>query len=106
MSALAPITLDQIDQVVADADKPVLVDLWAPWCGYCVRNMPLVEALAADHGDEVAVYGLNVDENPLAREAFGIQTIPSYVLFAGGERHVIRGSQTKKALLEAVRDAS
>ncbi|MBD3689566.1 redoxin family protein [Nanchangia anserum] len=106
MSNLEPIMLDELDARVAAADKPVLVDLWAPWCGYCMRNMPIVEELAKEHADEVEVLGLNVDDNPTARETFGIATIPSYVLFAGGTQHVIRGSQTKKALLQAIADAS
>lgn len=104
--ALNPISLADLDAAVADSPTPVLVDLWAPWCGYCMRNMPIVEQLADEHSDTVTVYGLNVDDHPEARERFGIQTIPSYVLFAAGTEHVICGSQTKKALLEAISEAT
>ncbi|MDU0969284.1 MAG: thioredoxin domain-containing protein [Actinomycetaceae bacterium] len=102
MTSLPPINLDEIEKVVAAADRPVLIDFWAPWCGYCLRNLPIVEQLAADEADRLSVYALNVDDNEGAREQFAIQTIPSYVLYVDGKMHVIRGSQTRKALLEAI----
>lgn len=106
MTLLPPISLDEIDAVVADASGPVLIDLWAPWCGYCTRNMPIVERVASEVAGKASVYGLNVDENPGARDRFGVRTIPSYVLFSGGQWRTIQGSQTRKALLEALNIAT
>lgn len=103
MSNLQPITLDAIEETVKQAGHPVLIDVWAPWCGYCMRNMPIVEKVADDVADRASVYALNVDENPGAREHFGIQSIPSYVLYAAdGSHEVIRGSQSRKALTQAI----
>ena len=105
MSKLPPISLEEIDGAVADADGPVLSDFWAPWCGYCMRNMPIVEQVAEDFAGRVSVYGLNVDDNEDARDAYGIRSIPSYLLIARGEKTVIHGSQTRKALTETLTEA-
>jgi thioredoxin 1 len=65
--------------------KPVLVDFWAVWCGPCRQVAPIVEALAKKWGDKVTVAKLNVDDVPSVAERYGIMSIPTLMLFKGGQ---------------------
>jgi thioredoxin 1 len=69
---------------VMKSDKPVLVDFWAPWCGPCQMMGPVIEELAKEMGDKVKVGKLNVDENPKVAEKYGIMSIPTVMIFKGG----------------------
>jgi thioredoxin 1 len=62
-----------------------LVDLWAAWCGPCLRIAPVIEQLAADYAGKVRVYKLNIDENPLTPGRFGVQSIPTLMIFKDGK---------------------
>ena len=81
------ITLENFEAVVvaASMQTPVLVDFWAPWCGYCRRIGPAVDALAAEYAGKVAVGKVNVDEQPELAEQFKVMTIPSLFVFQNGE---------------------
>jgi thioredoxin 1 len=70
---------------VLQADKPVLVDFWAPWCGPCRAIAPIVEELAKDFGDKVKFTKCNVDENPTTPTKYGIKSIPTLIFFKDGE---------------------
>ena len=61
-----------------------LVDLWAAWCGPCLRIAPVIEQLAADYAGKIRVYKLNIDENPLTPGRFGVQSIPTLMIFKDG----------------------
>jgi thioredoxin 1 len=73
------------DQVVLQAAGPVLVDFWAEWCGPCRRLTPTIEAVAVDYTTRARVVKLNVDAGPATAKRYGIQGIPTLILFSGGE---------------------
>lgn len=79
------VTKENFKTEVLEAKTPVLVDFWAPWCGYCRRIGPAVDALAAEYAGKVAVGKVNVDEQPELAEQFKVMTIPSLFVFQNGE---------------------
>lgn len=70
---------------VLQADKPVIVDFWAEWCGPCRMLSPILDDLAAQYADKVEVVKLNVDENPATAAKYGITSIPAVYVFKDGE---------------------
>ena len=86
------------------ADKPVLVDFWAPWCGPCRAMTPLVEKLAGEMGDQAVVTKLNTDENPNIAAELGITGIPTFMVFKSGEAvERVSGGMNYETLSELVK---
>jgi thioredoxin 1 len=73
------------DEVVIKADKPVIVDLWAEWCGPCRMVGPIIEELAKEYEGKAVIGKLDVDSNPAVTSKFGIRNIPTILFFKGGE---------------------
>ena len=85
MAAIAEVSDSNFQAEVLEADTPVLVDFWAPWCGPCRIVAPVLEQIADERGDELKIVKLNVDENQQTAAAFEVLSIPTLILFKGGQ---------------------
>ena len=85
MSKPVNITDDTFEQEVLQADKPVIVDFWATWCGPCKMIAPILEEVAAEYAEKVKVVKLDVDANNRTAGKYNIMSIPSLLFFKGGE---------------------
>lgn len=86
MSEVPAVTDTTFKDEVLDSAAPVLVDFWAPWCGPCRMVAPVVEEIAEQFKDTVKVVKLNTDENPNIASQYGIRSIPTLMIFKGGQK--------------------
>ncbi|MGJ3649597.1 thioredoxin [Sphingomonas sp. GlSt437] len=99
--ATKKISDDSFDSDVLKADKPVLVDFWADWCGPCKVIAPSLEEISDELADHVVITKANLDDAPEAATRFGIRTIPNLVLFKGGEEVARFSRAAPKSQLKA-----
>ena len=93
------ITNENFDELVLSSGKPVLVDFWAPWCGPCRMVSPVVDEIAEERSD-ILVGKVNTDEQPELAAKFGIMSIPTLLVFKGGElSNKAVGARPKDAIL-------
>jgi thioredoxin 1 len=96
MAALTEVTDATFEQEVTQADRPVVVDFWAPWCGPCRVIGPILEDMAAQHGERVTFTKLNVDDNPQVAGRYNVLSIPTVILFENGEpQETVVGARSK-----------
>jgi thioredoxin 1 len=97
------VTTETFETEVLKSDKPVIVDFWAEWCGPCHAVSPVLDKIAEERGDELRLVKINVDENQELMVRYGIQSIPTIVLFKGGEpAAAVIGAQPKGAIERAL----
>ena len=97
--ATKAVTDQSFKEDVIDADKPVLVDFWAEWCGPCKMIGPALEEISDELADKVTIAKINIDENPDAPGKYGVRGIPTMILFKNGEVSATKvGAAPKSAL--------
>ena len=103
MANIGDVTDKEFQGTVLDSETPVLVDFWAEWCVPCHMVSPVVEEIGREKGDSLHVAKLNIDENPEITRKFGVMSIPTLIVFKGGEA-VARmvGARGKDALLRDI----
>jgi thioredoxin 1 len=95
----ANVTDASFKEEVLESETPVLVDFWAPWCGPCRMVAPVVEEIAQQYEGQVKVVKLNTDENPNVASQYGIRSIPTLMIFKGGQRvDMVVGAVPKSTL--------
>ena len=106
MANVNELTDATFEQEVLNSSEPVLVDFWAPWCGPCRMIGPVVEELAQENAGTLKVGKINIDDSPNTAAGYGVSSIPTIMIFKGGEvvdRFV--GVQPKNRLQEAIKQA-
>jgi thioredoxin len=99
------VTDESFADEVLGSDKPVLVDFWATWCGPCKQVAPVLEEIASAHAEKITIAKMDIDQNSKTAREYEIMSIPTMILFAGGEPvKQIVGAKPKAALLEDLAD--
>ena len=94
---------DVFEEKVLEADKPVLVDFYADWCGPCKMMIPVLDELSAEKADELTIYKINGDENPDIARQYKVMSIPTLILFKDGQDvKTVMGAMTKKDLWKQI----
>lgn len=103
---VAEISDAEFDEKVLKASNVVVVDFWAPWCGPCKSIAPVLEEVASDLGDAVAIYKINVDDNNKSPAQYNVRAIPNLIIFKGGaEVDRVVGAVPKDQLVDTIKKA-
>jgi len=100
---IGDVTDQDFEDRVLKSEEPVLVDFWAEWCVPCHMVSPVVEEIGQEKGESLRVAKLNIDENPEVTRRYGVMSIPTLMLFKGGEEKArMVGARGKEALLKEI----
>ena len=101
--SIVTVTDETFEQVVLSSPIPVLVDIWATWCGPCLQIAPILEQLATEYEGRITIAKLDADANPATVAAAGVVSIPTLNIYSGGElvRSLV-GGRPKRALAEEI----
>jgi thioredoxin 1 len=91
---------------VINADGPVLVDYWAPWCGPCKMVAPILDEIAGEYEGKLRIVKVNVDDNPGTAQKYGVRGIPTLTLFKGGNIEATKVGALSKSQLTAFLDSN
>ncbi|MGC1954641.1 MAG: thioredoxin TrxA [Gammaproteobacteria bacterium] len=95
------VTDETFDRDVLSADRPVLVDYWAEWCGPCKMINPILEEISEEYAGKLTIAKLNIDENPSTPPKYGIRGIPTLMLFKDGNVEATKVGAVSKSQLSA-----
>ena len=105
MANTITVTSDSFKHDVLDSDKAVLVDFWATWCGPCKMVAPVLDEIAAENADKLTVAKLDIDANPEVARDYQVMSVPTMILFSGGQPvKQIVGAKPKAAMLDELSD--
>jgi len=103
VALIGDVTDQDFEERVLRSDTPVLVDFWAEWCVPCHMVSPVVEEIGREKADRLRVAKLNIDENPEMTRRYGVMSIPTLMLFKGGEEAArLVGARGKDAVLREI----
>ena len=102
IATVLELTDENFESEVLQADRPVIVDFWAPWCGPCKAVEPILEELEAEHGERVKFGKLDIDQNLETASRYDVLSIPTAILFEGGEpRETVIGARPRSHFEQA-----
>ncbi len=99
--SIISVTDSEFQAKILEADTPVLVDFWAEWCGPCKQLGPVLQQVSDEMGDALTIAKVNIDENPNSPTSYGVRSIPTLLLFKGGEVAAMKVGSCSKSDLES-----